>query len=98
MAKGSTERVANMKDWRITNKYNRQQREAARQLIAGKGYIEMTQADAHSIDPAIPEIITVVKFDENGKAYTQNERADKEMKIWGYSWNHVWNKIQLTAF
>lgn len=98
MAMMETKKVAEMKDWRITNKYNRQQREAARQLLAGNGYIEMTQADAHQIDPKIEEIITVVKHDENGNAYTERERADKEMKIWGYIWNSVLNKIQLTAF
>lgn len=98
MAMMETKKVAEMKDWRITNKYNRQQREAARQLLAGNGYIEMTQSEAHQIDPKIEEIITVVKHDENGNAYTDRERADKEMKIWGYMWNSVWNKIQLTAF
>lgn len=98
MACKETERVATMKDWRITNKYNSRQREAARRLMAAGGYKEMTQAEAHSIDPDIEEYVTEVKFDQNGHAYTERERADKEVKIWGYMWNSVWKKIRLTAF
>lgn len=98
MAKSSTEQVANMKDWRITNKFNRSQREAARKLMEGLGYMEMTQADAHAIEPRIEEYVDAVKYDENGNAYTEKERADKDVKIWGYMWNSVWKKIQLTAF
>ena len=98
MAQYATKQVAEMKDWKIRNKYNRQQREEARKLMAANGYLEMTQADAHNIDSRIEEIITVVKYDKDGNAYTENERADKEVKIWGYMWNSVWNKIQLTAF
>ena len=98
MAQYATKQVAEMKDWKIRNKYNRQQREAARKLMGEQGYLEMTQADAHNIDSRIEEIVTVVKHDSEGKAYTERERADKEMKIWGYMWNSVWNKIQLTAF
>ena len=98
MAQFATKQVAEMKDWKIRNHYNRQQREAARQLMAGNGYLEMTQAEAHSVEPRIEEYVAVVKYDKDGNAYTENERADKEVKIWGYMWNRVWNKIQLTAF
>ena len=98
MAKAETKTVAEMKDWRITNQYNRQQLEAARRLMAAGGYKEMTQAEAHAIDPEIDEYVSEVKFDQNGNAYTERERADKEVKIWGYMWNSVWKKIQLTSF
>ena len=39
-----------------------------------------------------------VKYDADGNAYVKKERADKEVKIWGYMWNSVWKEIQLTAF
>ena len=98
MAKAETKKVAEMKDWRITNQYNRQQRAAARKLMAENGYLEMTQADVHKVDASIEEFVSVVKFDEKGNAFTERERADKDVKIWGYIWNNTWGKINLVAF
>ena len=98
MARTQTEKVATMKDWRITNKYNRMQREAARRMMEKGGFAEMTQAEAHAIEADIPEYVDEVKYDADGNAYVKKERADKEVKIWGYMWNRVWKEIQLTAF
>ena len=98
MARTQTEKVATLKDWRITNKYNRMQREAARRMMEKGGFAEMTQAEAHAIEADIPEYVDEVKYDAGGNAYVEKERADKEVKIWGYMWNSVWKTIQLTAF
>lgn len=97
MARRATAEVAAMKDWRITNFNNRRQREAARCLMRGHGYLEMTQATAHDVEPRIEEYVSVVKYDGHGNAYTERERADKEQKIWGYTWNSCYKVIQLTA-
>ena len=39
IARNLTVATANIKDYKIRNKHNRQMRELARELIAGKGYI-----------------------------------------------------------
>lgn len=98
MARTQTEKVATMKDWRITNKYNRIRREAARRMMEKGGFAEMTQAEAHAIEADIPEYVDEVRYDAGGNAYVEKERADKEVRIWGYMWNRVWKTIQLTAF
>lgn len=98
MAQFETKKVAEMKDFLVKSKYNREQREAARRLTAGNGYLEMTQADAHKIDEKIEEFVTVVKFDEAGNPFTEHVLADHEKKIWGYMYNSTFKKIQLTAF
>lgn len=98
MARRATAEVAAMKDWCITNAHNRRQREVARCLMEGQGYLDMTQATAHDVEPRIEEYVSVVKYDDHGNAYIERERANKEQKIWGYTWNSVYKVIQLTAF
>lgn len=50
IARHFTQKVAEMKDWRIRNKHNRLFREKARELLKGKGYLVLTQNEAHQID------------------------------------------------
>lgn len=50
-----TQKTAEMKDWRIRNKHNRLFRGKARELINGKGYLILTQKEAHQIDSSIED-------------------------------------------
>lgn len=55
LAKALTRASANVKDWLVTNRHDRQMREIARDLNNGKGYIIATPAELANRYPGLYE-------------------------------------------
>lgn len=77
-AKNLTEKAANVKDWRIRNKYDREMREIARDLNGKRGYLLAT---VDELKAKYPGKITVGKCEED---------ASRKI-LWGITYNaYVW--------
>lgn len=84
IAKRMTASTAALKDWRIRNKHNREMREIARELTAGKGYVIATVKDLAAKYGALCH-------------YDAAAPGADEKRIWGLQMNSIWLKIQFVA-
>ena len=81
IARNLTVATANINDYKIRNKHNRQMRELARELMSCKGYIIASTRELKA------------KY-ENHSHY---DAISDDKHIWGISANLSWNEIQFAA-
>jgi len=95
LANKETAAVASMKDWKIRNRRNRRLRELARQAVASGKLPILTQEAAEQLeDPAKKEVYITVS---NPDGTTRQERANKDLSIWGFTWDPESKRIGLYA-
>lgn len=81
IAKRMTSETAALKDWQIRNRHNREMREIARELVAGKGYI------IASVEELAAKYGKLCHYD------TTAPGADAK-QVWGLQMNGICRKIQ----